>query len=130
MPVEHGSLVNWLLFLKGTLKFNCEALTMNEPELKKAMTTLEFLSQDVEARRLYEARQKFLHDEASMIEGALAEGEARGEVRGEARGVLKGERKKALEVAQKLLALSVEISVIAAASGLSEAEIVALKKQG
>lgn len=26
---------------------------MNEPVLKKAMTTLEFLSQDAEARRLY-----------------------------------------------------------------------------
>lgn len=122
VPVAHGGLVNWLLFLKGTHKFNWEVLTMNEPVLKKAMTTLEFLSQDAEARRLYEDRQKFLHDEASMIEGALAEGEAR--------GVLQGEQKKALEVAQKLLALGVEVSIIAAASGLSEAEIIALKKQG
>ena len=47
--------------------------------MKKAMDTLEFLSQDAEVRRLYEDRQKYLHDEASMIEGALAEGEARGE---------------------------------------------------
>lgn len=60
-----------------------------------------------------------------MIEGALAEGKARGE----ARGVLQGEQKKALEVAQKLLALGIEISIIAEASGLSEAEIISLKKQ-
>ncbi|MEK4370035.1 hypothetical protein MHB71_17565 [Paenibacillus sp. FSL H7-0940] len=32
------------------------------------MDTLEFLSQDREARRLYEERKKYLHDEASMIE--------------------------------------------------------------
>lgn len=43
---------------------------MNEPTLKKAMDTLEFLSQDREARRLYEELQKYLYDEASMIEWA------------------------------------------------------------
>jgi predicted transposase/invertase (TIGR01784 family) len=89
---------------------------MNEPVLKRAMDTLEFLSQDAEARRLYEDRQKYLHDEASMIEGALAEGQAR------------GERKKAVEMALELLSHGVEISIIAKASGLSESEILAMKK--
>ncbi|MFB6364143.1 Rpn family recombination-promoting nuclease/putative transposase [Paenibacillus elgii] len=117
VPVESGGLVNWLLFLKGADKSNWEVLTMNEPVLKKAMDTLEFLSQDAEARRLYEDRQKFLHDEASMIEGALAEGEAR------------GERKKALEMAKELLAHGVEVSIIAKASGLPESEILALKER-
>lgn len=40
------------------------------PKLKKAMTTLEFLSQDREACMQYEARQKYLHDEASLMEAA------------------------------------------------------------
>ncbi|MBJ6361718.1 PD-(D/E)XK nuclease family transposase [Paenibacillus sp. GCM10012307] len=87
---------------------------MNEPVLKKAMDTLEFLSQDAEARRLYEERQKYLHDEASMIEGALAE----------------GEKRKAVQMALELLKLGVDAAIIAKASGLSEAEIIALKKQG
>lgn len=43
---------------------------MNEPELKKAMDTLEFLSQDEKLRMAYEARQKFLRDQASMMEAA------------------------------------------------------------
>ena len=51
---------------------------MNEPTLKKAMDTLEFLSQDREARRRYEERQKYLHDEASMIEWATEKGMAEG----------------------------------------------------
>ncbi|MNC16858.1 PD-(D/E)XK nuclease family transposase [compost metagenome] len=111
-PVESGGLVNWLLFLKGVDKSNWEVLTMNEPVLKKAMDTLEFLSHDAEARRLYEDRQKYLHDEASMIEGALAE----------------GERRKAIQMALELLKLGVDTTIIAKASGLSEAEIIALKK--
>ncbi|UHA75465.1 PD-(D/E)XK nuclease family transposase [Paenibacillus sp. 481] len=110
--MESGGLVNWLLFLKGVDKSSWEVLTMNEPVLKKAMDTLEFLSQDAEARRLYEERQKFLHDEASMIEGAMAE----------------GERKKALAMATELLALGVEISIIVKSSGLSESEVRSLKK--
>ncbi|MEO2260455.1 Rpn family recombination-promoting nuclease/putative transposase [Paenibacillus amylolyticus] len=110
VPME-GGLINWLLFLKGADKSNWEVLQMNEPTLKKAMDTLEFLSQDREARRLYEERQKYLHDEASMIEWATE----------------KGERKKALEIARNMLSLGIEVSVIAKASGLPESEVESLK---
>lgn len=89
---------------------------MNDPVLKKVMDTLEFLSHDAEARRLYEDRQKFLHDEASMIEGALAEGEAR------------GEKRKSHQMVLELFKLGVDTAIIAKASGLPEAEIIALKK--
>ncbi len=115
IPIK-GGLVNWLLFLKGVSKSNW-VLTMNEPVLRKAMDTLEFLSQDAEARRLYEMRQKFLHDEASMLAGAREEGEAI------------GEHKKAIEVAKKLLAKGTDIAAIADISGLSEEEIERLKMQ-
>jgi hypothetical protein len=50
---KEGGLINWLMFLKGADKSKWEALQMNEPTLKKAMDTLEFLSQDQETRRLY-----------------------------------------------------------------------------
>lgn len=119
--IPQRGLVNWLLFLKGVDKSNWEVLAVNEPVLKKAMTTLEFLSQDAEARRMYEDRQKFLHDEASMIEGALAEGEARGEAR--------GKQLKAIEIAKELMAHGVDISIIAKSSGLTEAEILELDKK-
>ncbi|WP_174819897.1 PD-(D/E)XK nuclease family transposase [Paenibacillus koleovorans] len=98
--------------LNGVDKSNWEVLAMNESVLKKAMDTLEFLSQDAEARRMYEDRQKYLHDEASMIEGALAE----------------GERKRAIAMTVDLLALGIEPSIIATASGLSVSEIESLKK--
>ncbi|CAI7663550.1 unnamed protein product [Penicillium discolor] len=118
VPME-GGLINWLLFLKGADKSNWEVLQMNEPTLKKAMDTLEFLSQDREARRLYEERQKYLHDEASMIEWATEKGIAR--------GLVEGEKRKAIEIAKNMLSLGIEVSVIAKASGLSESEVEALK---
>ncbi|KJD47568.1 hypothetical protein QD47_01035 [Paenibacillus terrae] len=88
---------------------------MNEPVLKKAMNTLEFLSQDREARLQYEARQRYLHDEASMIEGAKEEGKAEGKAESQA------------EIARNMLRLGLDIDIIAKASGLSEAEIRALQ---
>ncbi|ANY68421.1 hypothetical protein BBD42_19555 [Paenibacillus sp. BIHB 4019] len=99
---------------------------MNEPTLGKAMDTLEFLSQDGEARRLYEERQKFLHDEASMIEWATEKGMKQGIAQGIEKGIEKGERQKAIEIAKNMLALGIEIALIAKASGLSEAEVKAL----
>lgn len=38
------------------------------------LDTLELLNLDAEARRFHEDRQKYLHDRASLIKGALAEG--------------------------------------------------------
>ncbi len=110
-----GGLVNWLLFLRGVEQTNWEALTVNEPMLKKAMDTLEFLSQDTQTRMEYDARLKFLRDEASRVEGAKAEGVAIGEAKGKE------------EMARELLTLGVDVSVIAKASGLSEREINSLK---
>lgn len=87
---------------------------MNEPVLIKAMDTLEFLSQDAEARRLHEDRQKYLHDEASMIEGAKAE----------------GERSKATDIAKKLIQSGVDAAIIAASTGLTREEIERLRNTG
>ncbi|WP_339249199.1 hypothetical protein [Paenibacillus sp. FSL P2-0136] len=111
---------------------------MNEPVLKKAMNTLEFLSQNEEARRQYEARQRYLHDEASMYEAAKvaeakgwAEGEAKGKAegmaKGKAEGKAEGKADAQKETAHKLLVLGIELSVIAEATGLSVEEIQKLK---
>ncbi|WP_339240529.1 Rpn family recombination-promoting nuclease/putative transposase [Paenibacillus sp. FSL R5-0517] len=92
---------------------------MNESGVKKVMDTLEFLSQDREARRLYEERQKYLHDEASMIEWAKEKGMEK--------GLVEGEKRKAIEIAKNMLSVGIEISVIAKTSGLTKSEIEALK---
>lgn len=105
-------LVKWLLFLKGVDKPTLwEVISMNEPALQKAMDTLEFLSQNEEARRLYEMRQKALHDEASMIDGAKEEGRLA----------------NATEVALKLLKRGMTVGEASEISGLSESEVQRLK---
>jgi predicted transposase/invertase (TIGR01784 family) len=100
-----------LLFLKGADTSQWEVLKMNEPDLEKAMDTLQYLSQDSDARRLYEARQKYLHDEASMVEGAKSA------------GVIEGK----LQVARNLLAMGMDFAAVAKATGLSEGEIKSIK---
>lgn len=104
---------------------------MNEPTIKKAMTTLEFLSQDREARLRYEERQKFLHDEASAMEWALdkgiEQGIKQGIEKGKQLGLEEGERKKALEVAKGLLKAGIGVEVIIETTGLTKEEILALK---
>lgn len=112
---NEGGLINWLLFLKGDDATNWEVLKVNEPTLGKAMTALEYLSQDKEARRLYEMRQKALHDEASMLEGAREEGERRGES--------VGTRKGKMEVAKNLFSMGIDIATVAKATGLNEEEL-------
>ncbi|WP_310829712.1 Rpn family recombination-promoting nuclease/putative transposase [Paenibacillus pedocola] len=114
VPGEEG-LVNWLLFLKGNDNSNWEVLRMNEPALRKAMETLEFLSQDSEARRKYEDRQKFLHDEASQRDGAQREGFAK--------GMKEGMKEAKLEIARKLLQMGLDLPAIQTATGLTEEEL-------
>ncbi|WP_438431761.1 PD-(D/E)XK nuclease family transposase [Gorillibacterium sp. sgz500922] len=74
-PSSEDGLINWLLFLKGTDPTHWKVLKMNETGLEKAMETLQYLSQDSKARLVYEARQKYLHDQASFEEGSREEKE-------------------------------------------------------
>ncbi|WP_433709093.1 hypothetical protein [Paenibacillus illinoisensis] len=76
---------------------------MNEPGLEKVMDTL---NQD------FEARQKYLHDETSMLEGARKAGIKSG----------------ITEVAKNMLDLNLDISTIAKATGMTEQEIIHLKR--
>ncbi|MBP1903563.1 putative transposase/invertase (TIGR01784 family) [Paenibacillus turicensis] len=122
IPTQSG-LKNWLLFLKSVDTTYWEVLKMNEPGLTKAMDTLQYLSQDTEARRLYEARQKYLHDEASMLEGAKQVGMREGMKEGMKEGLKKG----VIEVAKNMLELKMDITTIANVTGLSEDEISKLK---
>ena len=71
--------------------------------MQKALTTSEWLSQDKEARQLYDDRQRALHDYASIVEGAREEGEIKG-------------RK---EVARQMLAEGFTTDTVARLTGLS-----------
>jgi predicted transposase/invertase (TIGR01784 family) len=115
-------LVRWLTFIKGAPKEMWEELAMNTPGLKKAMTTLEFLSQSKEVRALALAREKAELDQKSALRWARTEGEEKGRV--------KGEYEKAIQVAKNLLIEGdTDISKIARITGLSKSGIEKLKEQ-
>jgi predicted transposase/invertase (TIGR01784 family) len=63
----------------------------------------------------YEARQKWLHDQATYIEEARAEGEREGK--------LEGEREGKREAARNFMQLGVTVDIIEKATGLSQKEI-------
>ncbi|WP_408893148.1 hypothetical protein [Paenibacillus taichungensis] len=100
-----------------------------EPALKKAMSVLEFLSQDEQARQQYEARQKFLRDEASMIEGAREEGLKKGLEEGIKEGIKEGESESKRKIAINMLALGLDQDTIIKATGLTLSELEELKKE-
>jgi predicted transposase/invertase (TIGR01784 family) len=107
-------LVRWLTFIKGVHKEMWEDLAMDTPGLKKAMTTLEFLSQDKEMRALALAREKALRDETSKLSWARKEGRA----------------EEKIQIVKNLLNEGdTDVSKIARITGLSESEIEKLKEQ-
>ncbi|MFB9324409.1 hypothetical protein ACFFSY_00445 [Paenibacillus aurantiacus] len=73
---------------------------MDKPNLDKPMTVSEFLRQNAEFRR---QSSKALHDRASMLEGARAEGK--------------------LEIAQKMLNRGMSKAEILDLTGLSEKDL-------
>ena len=104
-------LVRWMLFLSARTRERMEELAKEEPAMQKALTTSEWLSQDKEARQLYDDRQRALHDYASIVEGAREEGEIKG-------------RK---EVARQMLAEGFTTDTVARLTGLSVEEIEQLR---
>lgn len=105
-------LVKWLTFISGASKERWEELAMDTPGLKKAMTTLEFLSHDKEMRALYEMRRKAQLDEQSALDYAETRGEEKGRN----------------AIALNMLREGLEVSFIAKLTGMSETEIEELKK--
>jgi len=87
-------------------------VTEGKPAIQKAYNNLQIMSLDEETRRLYEAREMFLHDQATRMYEAKEEG------REEERN----------EVAKNLLSLGIEDELIIKATGLDQSIIDKLKK--
>ncbi|PSR22511.1 MAG: hypothetical protein C7B45_06705 [Sulfobacillus acidophilus] len=133
-------LVRWMLFLTTQTRERLEELAMADPALKKALTTLEWLSQDAHTRELYEARQKGLMTYQADLAGAREQGrqegraegreEGREEGRAEGReeGRAEGAQRKAVEVARYLLTRGIAVDEVAQATGLPVTDIAALTR--
>ncbi len=95
----------WLLFLEDSPKEVLEMAMKEEPAIEKAEKVLEYLGTNEEMVRYYELREKQIHDEITRITGAK------------------------IEVAKKMLADRMDISLISKYTGLSTEDLVDLKAE-
>lgn len=96
-------LESWMMYLNNLEGPEMEAIAMENPGIRKALTIEQAFMQSKKERRIYELIEKAKRDEISALAGARAEGEARGEARGRTEGRAEGEAKMAQEALCKYL---------------------------
>ena len=102
-------------------------LATTSPILQMLNEKIDVLSLNPEERKLYESRMKLKSDIATISEVQFKAGVEYGLAEGEARGRSEGSRQKALETARILKQLGDSVQKIAQATGLSQAEVEAIK---
>ena len=123
LGLTSGPLRAWITFFKHWQEEFIMAQFTHEP-VQQAMDRLRELSADEETRRLAFVRERALHDEVSLLNDAKREGLEKG--RKEGREEAREEARK--EFARNLIAMNLLTDEqIATASGLTEAEVKALR---
>ncbi|MCL7931014.1 Rpn family recombination-promoting nuclease/putative transposase [Halomonas llamarensis] len=117
LGLPEGPLRAWITFFKHWQEELTMANIAHEP-VKKAMSRIRELSADEEARRLAFVRERALRDEVSFLNQAKRE------------GLQEGREAGRQDVARKLIEMNLLTdSQIAAASGLTEDDIKALREE-
>ena len=106
------ALEKWLEFLVEPESNTVRQLELSNEEIKLAKSELYRLSMDSNEREQYNMREKAIYDRISALENAEA----------------KGKRESKLEVVKESLSQGLEISLISKITGLSEEEILKIKK--
>ena len=102
-------------------------LAQGNPLMSKANQVMDIFYLDDQERKRYEAAWEYESDRLSMISESERKGLERGKSLGLAEGEARGSRQKALETAKNLLHLGLSGENIAQATGLTKAEVEALK---
>ena len=96
---------------------------MSDPIMKEVVNAKMAFTEDEIMRRQYAQREKALRDYCSDMAEARREGEQKGRREGER----KGRREEKVSIAVNMLRLGIDVSHIAAATGLSIADVELLK---
>lgn len=121
LPKENlTSLEKWLMFIKTDSKEERTMLAQGNPMMTKASQVMDIFYLDEQERKRYEAAWEYESDRLSMI----SESERKGLERGKSLGF----RQAKLETAKNLLHFGLSVENIAQVTGLSKAEVEALKK--
>lgn len=114
------ALEKWLEFLVEPESNTVRQLELSNEEIKLAKSELYRLSMDSKEREQYNMREKAIYDRISALENA--------EAKGKFEGKLEGKAEEKLEIAKKLLIADVDINIIISSTGLTEEEILKIKK--
>ena len=109
----------WMFVLRNLSRLMERPVALQDRVFKKLFEQAEIAKYSVEERRQYEASQKEYWDYTSTLETA----ELKGEKKGEKKGLIKGEKKKAIDVAQKMKADGLPVETIAKYTELSPDQI-------
>lgn len=110
------ALEKWLEFLVEPESNTVRQLELSNEEIKLAKSELYRLSMDSKEREQYNMREKAIYDRISALENA------------EAKGKREGKLERKLEIIRESLSKGLEISLISKITGLSEEEILKIKK--
>ena len=102
-------------------------LAVTSPVLQMLNEKIDVLSLSPEERRQYESRMKLKSDIATISEVQFKAGAEWGVAEGKSLGLAEGSRQAKLETAKNLLHLGLSRENIAQATGLTKAEVEALK---
>ncbi|MCI5141169.1 MAG: hypothetical protein D3909_05465, partial [Candidatus Electrothrix sp. ATG1] len=122
--IAKDSLDEWIYFLKNEeIKEEFQARG-----LRKAKHELDIMKLPDNERRAYERHRENLHYRASMFETSYTTAVLEGRMEGLKEGEQRGEKKKAVQIARKLLqAGTLDIKTIADMTELTEEEVRALQ---
>ena len=94
---DNSDLWNWMKFLKSQNEEEFKMVETKSKELKKAVCVLRELSQDEKTKLIFEAHEIARMDYEDRMDGAFADGKAKGLKEGERKGRIAGERKGRIE---------------------------------
>ena len=105
-PNPNNSRELWLQFINADSEEDFEMISQtNVPIMKKAVNVIYDMSEDTKIREIARLREKALHDEASALKNAKAEGMAEGIEVGMAKGMAKGIAKERADAISRMRAL-------------------------
>ena len=121
----------WTAYFSNCSAEETEELAMSDPIMKEVVNAEMAFTEDEIMRRQYTQREKALRDYRSDMAEARREGRQEGILEGKREGILEGKREgrqeEKVSIAVNMLRLGIDASHIAAATGLSMADVELLK---
>ena len=127
-PIEkRQKLINWLQFIETDKSEVRKMIATTSPILQMLNEKIDVLSLSPKERKMYESRMKLKSDIATISEVQFKAGAEWGLAEGKSLGIAEGSHQAKLETAKNLLHFGFSRENIAKVTGLSQAEVEAIK---